>query len=473
MTPLELFRRLWVRKYWELLILIVSVSASLAYLKFAVPQYDIQAHLLLHPDAQLLSIDKNQGARKDTELTATQSEVLASQSLITRAIKTYLIDSQDPLAAKELQLIFAEELTVKPVVGTRILSANLRWNHADRGIKLLQCLIDEYQDFLVELDQDGQNDALQTLAQTEAKIRAELVQLQTDYRESFHASGLFGSDDAGWALQQSLLQELGKAFVDIRSRRLVLENRIATLDAKLTEPDTLQASGREPADTNETTLVSAAIHRIEPVTDDSDERGWGALQMLNNVNLQGLQDPVAIQHELFQAKSKRQELVQTYRSKHPAVRAIDKQIVDWEERLQSIIDRAPVALEREHHAVKLQESRLQLVYESELSKAKQLDRIRLEQQHKQKEIEKVEALHSTVITQLAALRLNQDAAKEGGADLRITVLKSPTPGKKPAWPNTKLVLGGGLLSGLLLISLLVLLPIPDRSPVEGHGKIPN
>lgn len=461
---MELIRRLWLRKHWEFLILITCAAASVSYLRFAAPQYEIHTNLLLHPDAQLLSIDKHQGARKDTELTATQSEVLASQKLIMRAIEVCQLESQKTLTEDELLVKFTEELTVKPIVGTRILNATLRWHHADHGKALLQCLIDEYQDFLVEIDQDGRIDALQTLVQAEEKIRNKLVTLQNEYRKSFQESALFGSDDAGWALQNSLLQELGKGVVEIRSRRLVLENRIATLDANLPEHETLQASDKETAERNETALVSTAIHLQHPTSSEADERGWGALQMLNNIDLKGFQDPVAIQKELFQAKSRRQELIQNYRTKHPAIRAVDQQILDWESRLRSIVERAPLALEREHHAVKLQEERLQSVYENEVAKAKQLDRLRLEQNHKQKHIEQVEALHSTVITQLAALRLNQDVAKVGGADLRITVLQPPIPGPKPIWPNKKLVLSGGLLSGLLLISLLALIPLPDRSP---------
>jgi uncharacterized protein involved in exopolysaccharide biosynthesis len=471
LTPAELLGRLWRRKFWALGILSVCFALGCVYLNNAEPLYEIQANLLLESDTRLLRVDRKQGGQQDKELTATQSEILSSWYILSEGVTAYQSgDAVDPVVSEELRLRLSEGLTVKPIVGTRILNVSLRWDDREQGKVLAEHLIDLYQKFLLKLDQGGQTDALKTLSQTEAKIRTELVALQVKYREVCKTSSLLGNADSGWALQQSLLQNLGAEYMAVRSKRIGLENRLATLDIELAGTDKVLPNPTSTPKPLEGQVVTANFTQVDNkgfklnhLSRATSEQGWAALQMLNDVDMRSMQEPVVIQQELFQAEVQRQELVEKYLPNHPEVRAIEKQIADWKQRLQTLVDRAPLVLDRELKAAKLQEDRLRLLYEEELSNAKHLDQQRLEQEHLNKQIEQVETLHNSVVTQLTEMRLNNDAANEGGADLRVTILQPPTPNTTPAWPDKKLVLAGSLLMGLLGSSMLAFIPISDRA----------
>ncbi|EMI16424.1 exopolysaccharide biosynthesis protein [Rhodopirellula maiorica SM1] len=472
-TPLELLTRLWHHKIWALLIIAICVIVSVCYLQKASRLYEIQANLLLQPGAHGLRIGDTQNGRPNAELIATHSEILASRKLITRAVESYLGRGHDASIDKyELTQRLMEELSVKRVVGTRVLNVSLRCADQAQGKALVENLFAQYQQLLYELNQGGQVEALSTLAKTEQELRAELSGLQQRYRDLRASSPLIGDLNAGLAPQQNLLDELGTAYAEVRSRRISLENRLATVTNEPEAPRLVKQAGQidQPSATDlvstivedESSAVRVATH-AQPITEDAtSERGWGALHMLSQVDLNGLQDPATIQQELFQAEVRRQELVKKYREKHPELQAVDNQIADWKRRLQTLVDRAPLTMERELRAAKLQEDHLKSLYDEELATAKQLDQHRLRQLDLQGQIAQVQTLHDSVMAQLTDLRLNNEVTTEGGADLRVTVLDEPVASIKPVWPNEKLVLGGGMLMGLLGTSVLMLIPVRRR-----------
>jgi uncharacterized protein involved in exopolysaccharide biosynthesis len=484
LSPQEALSRLWRRKYWAISTVLACSLLSWLYLLSAAQLFEIRANLLLQPDAHGLRIDNRQNGRPDTELVATQAEILASRQLLTRAAEAYQ-GSRAETSADLVEMIdlLSSELLVKRVVGTRVLSLSMRWGDREEGQALVKSLIDQYELFVSELNQGGKVEALHTLTQTEREIRAELADLQQKFRLLRQESALVGDGNEGLAPQQTLLQEFGTAYAEIRSRRIGLENRLAAVHGVLTDmsiayrPRELpQATGSEV----DSKTVEVAKHADQPIMTsretppgrsllsevDATERGWAALQMLNDVDLKGLQDPVAIQQELFLAEVHRQELVEKYLWNHPEVRAVENQIEDWKQRLQTLVDRAPATLERELQAAKTQEERLRSLYEEELATAKLLDQRRLEQEHMAKQIDQVQTLHNLILTQLTELRLDNQVTTEGGADLRVTVLDPPLASPNSVWPNRKLVLGGGLLMGLLGSFALVLLPLPR--PDQSH-----
>lgn len=489
LTPLDAMNRLWRRKYWVIATIFTCVLLSGVYLRYAVQLFDIQANLLLVPNAHGLRID-DQNARPDAELIATQSEILASRQMLARAVEAQdgLIDDAS-VSLEELIDRLSSELSVKRLVGTRILNVSLRWDDREQGQAFVENLLDQYQRFLLELNQGGQVETLKTLAETERQIRGELRTLQEKFRALRKESALVGDGDAGLGPQQTLLAEFGAAYAEVRGRRIGLENRLAAINEQLT--DSSIAGMPDVADGELVSMAIESIGRDRPVINaghiafkpvvpaaDTSERGWGALQMLNDVDLKGLQDPVAIQQELFQAEVRRQELVEKYLENHPEVRAVESQIADWKQRLQTLVDRAPLALERELRASKLQEDRLRTLYEEELTTARELDQHRLEQADLATEIDQVQTLHNTILTQLTELQLTNRVTAEGAADLRVTILDPPRPGLKPAWPNEKLVLGGGVLMGFLGSFVLVLIPVAgpehrDRNADLIHDNEPS
>lgn len=474
-TPADLLYRLWHRKVWAFTTIVVCVLASWFYLQRASRQYEIQANLLLQPGAHGLRVGDMQNGRPDAELIATHSEILSSRKMLTRAVESYLAlpgaeaggqDDRDSLASQEVLVQQLEEqLTVKRVVGTRILNVALRWGDREQGTALVEHLFECYQTLLFDLNQGGQVEALGTLAQTERELRGELTNLQQQYRTLRKSSPLIGDIDAGLTPQQTLIDALGSSYAEVRSRRIGLENRLAALED---ERSGVHVARRPQLDAASTELVSTTSLNVGSEEALQSEHGWAALQMLGDIDLKGLQDPIAIQQELFQAEVRRQELIKKYRGKHPDLQAVENQIADWKQRLQTLVDRAPLTMERELRAAKLQEDHLKLLYEQELAAAKELDQHRLEQAHLRDQMEQVQTLHGSILAQLTDLRLNNKVTTEGGADLRVTVLDDARASFKPVWPNEKLVLGGGLLIGLVGSSMLTLIPV--RRPEDFGNK---
>ncbi|WP_261340583.1 GumC family protein [Roseimaritima ulvae] len=464
-TPVDLLYRLWRRKVWALAMIALCVLTSWFYLQRAPRQYEIRANLLLQPGAHGLRVGEMHNGRPDAELIATHSEILSSRKLLTQAVESYRASAEVELEAADPPQLppellveqLSEQLTVKRVVGTRVLNVALRWGDREQGKALVEHLFECYQSLLFDLNQGGQVEALSTLAATERELRAELTELQQQYRTLRESSPLVGDIDAGLTPQQTLIDELSASYAEVRSRRIGLENRLAALDD---ERSGQHVARRPRLQDGSTELVSTASLTTISDEDQAAETGWAALQMLSDIDLKGLQDPVAIQQELFQAEVRRQELIKKYRGKHPDLQAVENQIADWKARLQVLADRAPLTMERELRAAKLQEEHLHQLYEQELAEAKQLDQHRLEQIHLRAQMEQVQTLHGSILSQLTDLRLNNKVTTEGGADLRVMVLDEAMASLKPVWPNNKLVLGGGLLIGLVGSSVLTLIPVP-------------
>jgi len=98
LTPLEALSRLWHRKYWVLATVFTCLLLSGFYLKRAEQLFDVQANLLLELNSHGLRLDKDDNARPNAELIATQSEILASRQLLRRAVAA----QQERAAAKSL-----------------------------------------------------------------------------------------------------------------------------------------------------------------------------------------------------------------------------------------------------------------------------------------------------------------------------------------------------------------------------------
>lgn len=462
-APLDFLNRLWRRKWWNALLIAGSILASVLYLDRASRLYEVRASLLLQPNAHGLHLGEQHNDRPHTELLATHAEVLAGRMMLARAVDAY-IDTNGERDPQELVTRLASELRVKRVVGTQILSVTMRSDDPQLGETLVGHLFDQYEDFLEELNQGGQVEALRTLTQTEAEIRGQLDSLQERYRDLRESSPLVGDADVDLALQQRILEDLGTAYLGIRTRRISLENRLVAVQEKL--PQMQLTKNLRLISTTSGDQTSMPLNQPPSAADESesmsDDVGWGALQMLTELGINKFQDPVGIQKELFAAEVHRQELVKRFGPKHHELQAVESQITDWKARLQSMVDSAPQTLQREMVASKLQEDHLRSIYEGELSVAKQLDQRRLEQLHLQNQIEQVQSLHASTVTQLASLRLDNKVTTEGGANLRVTILEEPEVGPDAVWPNEKLVLGGGLFMGLLGSTVLALIPLNRR-----------
>ncbi len=481
---LPLLRRGRQRLVLLIVAFVLPLSAAMLYIQQTHPLYDVTANLLL-PAPNSTNARDMRSSRQDRERMATQAELFTSRDLVERAVRKVLNETtknrsnspshsmSDP--ARPASALVAGRLQAKPIVGTEVLNVRLRWHDAEMGTRLLQAICQEYETFLRGLQRDKFSHLLTTLAKSEQELRDQLDQLEVEYRRVRRESSLIGRPEEGLSLHEKLLQGLGSSLTETRANRIALENRLAALQL-LTDRSAIAHANHSRT---ETELVTASALQPVQIQSDSEpsprtitigdgtapaaflraeDRTWGALQILSEVQSKGVENPSKIQEALFQAEVRRQSLVERFGPRHPEVRAVQKEIADWNRRLESVVARAPLTLQRELDAARRQEDRLQLLYDDQLARARDLDQDRLRQMHLQRRIKQLEPLHANVLEQLTQLKVSDALAQQGRIAQTVIQLDRPDASLEPAWPDKRLVGTCGLLVGLLLVSLVLAVP---------------
>lgn len=159
----------------------------------------------------------------------------------------------------------------------------------------------------------------------------------------FGAFGGEARDQVG--VKRALLTNLGRAFVEAKDHRIELEQQISAYKASY--DSSLQGGGRPSSGNNAEIPSDASI-----------------------LGLVDQQETATVRAALFAAQSQERELSQKYGEKHPDLRAIRKQIVGWETRINEITGAAIDRLQQELDAARQQEQQLKEEYAEEANAVK-------------------------------------------------------------------------------------------------------
>src|SRR5262249_2289093 len=157
------------------------------YLMLATTYYGVTALLLIeHRDT---GINEYGVVRDDSSFLATQAEVLHSPPVVRGAFVGSGIGFPGPelgIFARGLSCVpdvDAEKVDVAaallnldatPVIGTQVITLTYRTDDSAAGLRFVQSLIDSYSDYVHELDQSGQGEAL-ALLETEEETRRQAL----------------------------------------------------------------------------------------------------------------------------------------------------------------------------------------------------------------------------------------------------------------------------------------------------------
>ncbi|MEM1068042.1 MAG: Wzz/FepE/Etk N-terminal domain-containing protein [Planctomycetota bacterium] len=447
--------------YWIGLVILCS-AIGLVYCQYAESTYKVTARVLVQPRGLLLDDD---GADHEDEFLATQSEIIRSPVVVHDALDSIQLPLNH-LTSEKPSWEVLKQLSVKPVDGTNVLSVSYPCTDADEGITLVHALIASYQQFSQQVDDDSRLEALDLLTRSEERMREELEQRKKEYSDLRRESPLIGRGRSGNTLQEQMLAELGRSLSEVRQRRFEIENRLAIL-----ANDSASQLAMSSADPNRSDLLREVVHRPVLLMDTDGMEPDGIMpsvtRPVSTLPIDLLSPPAESEtagaiapnaNELLQQLSKAEvelkEIAQYCGPDHPRYVAASGRVDVLQQQIDQMSDMVPAVLRRELATITDQESQLLTQFEKESATAKENDSFRLREQQALDGLERVKAIHSSLVVQLNDWRL-ASSSEEGNSGTDVLVIEEPSIGTGPVWPKPAIVLVLSASIGLLLSCVLI------------------
>lgn len=427
-----------------------AIVLGVAYLAVASPTLEFSARLLvLSGERPLDEVQR----RESQSFLPNQAEIIRSPIVIQKSLESISAPA-DALATQNV----IGRLDVQPLLGTNVMMLRLQDVNQDVGMKLLNAIVINYKTYLRDIEQTMSRETITLLLDREREIRDEMLLLQQQYDTVHNAGPLVGRDSL-LAEPRARLETVQQLLAASQSRRVYLESYLRQLEG-------LKSSLIAVDDSNVTvaTSIGAAANsrdtpaprRLTPTI--LSESPWAAsLEILTRMDTEGLvrsQDPL-VHQALMEARSQEAEITQHFGPRHPDVRAIQGRIRSLEARIQNAVRVAPEILTNELASVRSQETVLRTSYEREFALCKELDAAVLREQQLLDQLQSVQAIHDTVLSQINRLQLADGAISGGRSSVSVQLLDGPQLIPTGTWPQPVpvLVLCGilGLAAGFLIV----------------------
>jgi len=417
-TPLSVFLHelpslAWKWRRYVGLSVVATLALGAIYLMLATTIYGVTALLLVeHRDT---GINEYGILRDDTSFLATQAEVLHSPPVVRGAlvgsgigfpepelgifarVLSWLpfVDAPDVDAEKVDVAAALLNLDATPVIGTQVITLTYRTDDSAAGLRFVQSLIDSYSDYVHELDQSGQGEALALLETEEETRRQALHELELQYEALRAAGGSLGDDQQNaLAVETARLEEHARSLVQAQSDRIHIENDLRAARAFASKP-------AEPSDA------------------------------------------------LREAEQRLAELRQNYSDRHPEVRAVLAQIQALRAPTPQTNASEVQDLERRLRAARDTEANLSALYESEFRKSKAVDLERMREQRLAEDVNNAREAHEVALRLLHEKKLTVQALTKDGAGVLVRTLQVPTLLEDALWPRPVPVLFCCIVIGAL------------------------
>jgi uncharacterized protein involved in exopolysaccharide biosynthesis len=460
-TASELLGIVWRRKWLIASCMAVAVLLGVVYLRYAEPIYQVRARVLVQP--KRWPLNERLEHQPEKEFLATQAQIVSSPAVIERVVPAIsshasLPEGMDPLLAVQ------QELSVEPVLGTNVLSVAYDCLVPSEGIATVEGILESYQRFLHEVNDDSRLESLNLLTRSEEKLRGELDEREAEYLDLRRQSPMVGRDRDALTFQWTLLQKLAEALSDARQSRIDLQNRVELLADASTETfpavDAGRGAARAAADeavddqvsSRSRTLVIPVSTRTthSSVADSSTDRL--PVMMTDPLVGTGMAVPPEfdlVSRELLAAEMREGRLAQHCGPKHPDLLAVRGQIASLRQRLVSLTRQAPATLQRELVVATTREDQLLELYEKELQAAKANEDFLVREGLELDGIERLKTIHNSIVAQLNDWHL-VEPGEDGGMGVNVVVLEAPTIGIGPVWPKQPLLLSLCAATGMLV-----------------------
>jgi uncharacterized protein involved in exopolysaccharide biosynthesis len=418
-TPLSVFLHelpplAWKWRRYVGLSVLGALALGAIYLMLATTIYGVSSLILVeHRDT---GIQDYGIVRDNSSFLATQAEILHSPPVVHGALVSSGIGFPEeepgllhrllgwlPFVSQEVGdpekdgvAGALEALQATPVLGTQVIALNYRTDDPSEGVRFVQSVIDSYRDYVHELDQSGQAEALALLEKEEKARRDELRDLELQYEALRASGGTLGDAEGGGVLsvEKARLEEHVRHLVEAQSERIRLENDLRAARS---------LAGR-PAESSD--ALRAAEQRLA-------------------------------------------ELRQTYSDRHPEVRAVLAQVEALRAPLPETNASEVQDLERRLRSARDTEANLSALYEQEFRKSKEIDGQRLREQRLAEDVTNAREAHEVALKMWNEKRLTVQALSQEGAGVVVRTLEAPTPLADALWPRPVPVLFCCIVIGAL------------------------
>lgn len=446
----------WRRKWYVVLCLAFTLALGAVYYVRADRLYQVSTRLLVEKQGLPLDSAPNQ---QDKGFLATQAEIIGSPAVAESAAKK--VHWPEPLKAGVVPTKkLLAGMTVQPVMGTQVISVSYRSHDLPHALDAVKEIIASYRLYLQQAEQDTSFGTLRLLTQSEKDLRTDLERLQREYRELRKQGPLTSQGKNGAAAQLLLAQQVGQKLTEARNRRIELKNQLQMAQSWSQVREATHVAGRVRFE--KTAVAHLDESHVDqqpalPVRHVAATRPLATTLLLSQAIFPDGADVATLQSQLTAAQLREQELAERFGYKNAELRAVRQQIEALEGSLRDVLDAAPEVLQQQLAAVESSEQRLDELYRSELANAKELDNYLLKEQQAMDQIERVQLLHDSVLTQLQQSELTNQALADGGSPVRVGVLQAPEPPSEPLWPAPLIVLIVSTAVGLACAGGLVVI----------------
>jgi len=376
-------------------------------------------------------------ATGDAIAAADQPPVLPSRGMPTGTKAMTVSGTELPAAVMQRTVVkVLDKLDVEPLLGTHVLSLQFQAYDKDQALAMLSSVIASYREFLQDRERSSHQEVILLLADRERELREEIARLHREFERMHSLSPLLGRDEQAAEAQRASLTKLAELVSTTKQRRIQLENYRSEL-AVLREREQHLAD-QQPPSSEPTTMVGAAASGLDSAALTLQNQRRAAADLLSRMSREGvvsLEDPVRLQEALSEALVREAELDQKFGERHPEIRAVRGLIRSLRDRIDQSVLNAPQMVDRELQSVRDHEARLTSAYEEEFDRVKEVDGFLLREQQALSEVERVQAVHDTVVTQLHQLDLADEAVSGGRPSVSVRILDGPVVDTDQTWPK--------------------------------------
>lgn len=432
---MELVRVVWRRKGTVATFVAAALAMGCAYLWLAPSRFRASTQLVVEQAAAV----PGEHVRFEPTFVSTQAVVLRSRKIVEEALQEFM---PREVAAAEDPLAFATNvIRVTPVEETEVMEISYVCGDSREAVRMLECLVAAYEQHVANSSADTQLQSLALLTEAEEGVRSQLEEKQAQYRELRKNSELIGIGPDAGRLRTQYLASLSNALNEARNRRLRLQKQLAAsgLERLVTE---------EPA-ASAPQVVSAAYESLPPGRHMTAKPTFDSLSVVGSEASRA--EILKLEEQLYLARQREAKLDAQYGDKHPDLRAIRGEVDSLEQRLTAKAIATPSILNQELEIAEQEEQGLVEIYDKEAERARLLDLQQLEESQLIEGIERVQAVHDSILAEMHARQLASQSAAGGQGSVRVTTIAAPKSNGKPVWPLPSVVLAlcgaAGLASG--------------------------
>jgi polysaccharide biosynthesis transport protein len=415
--------RLILSKWWLItLVVLITLSAAIAYLIVTPKIYESHAVIQVEQEAQkVVNIqDINQEDYRTTEELKTVEQALLSETLILRVVKANGLDKDpnfappkkdgSPYLDTELVNRFKPKVSVSLRHGTRLIDVFVDDTDPKRAQQLTQSMIKEFVDQNFDQKFTTSQSANDFLIHEGERLKEKLHKSELavqQYREDHHAVSLEEKQN----IVVEKLKELNQKVTNARSERIRFEADIATI----------QRAKKNPQDL----LLLSSVTSLPVVAD--------------------------LRRQISDREADFAQLKERYGELHPKYIEAQAQIKDLKQNLNRTLLGAGDLVTKSYEAAKTTEDKLLAELKDQEEAALELNKIAIPYNVLVREVESDRALYDSVLR-----RMKETNVTKNLGDNNIRVIESPLVAAGPSKPSKTKILVLAVLGGLVIGSALVI-----------------